>query len=43
MSDKSITYANEFKRLFIDQYMSDKTPREIFEVYGLDVEILGMR
>ncbi|WP_036746397.1 IS3 family transposase [Paenibacillus sp. UNC451MF] len=43
VSEKSITYADEFKRLFIDQYMSGQTPREIFEAHGFDVEMLGMK
>jgi len=43
VSEKSITYADEFKRLFIDQYMSGRTPREIFEASGFDVEILGIK
>lgn len=43
VSEKSITYANEFKRVFIDQYVSGRTPREIFETSGFQVEILGMK
>ncbi|MFB9326484.1 HTH domain-containing protein, partial [Paenibacillus aurantiacus] len=43
VSEKSITYADEFKRLFIDQYMLGRTPREIFEASGFDVEMLGMK
>lgn len=43
VSDKSITYSDEFKRLFIDEYMEGKTPREIFESRGFDVEILGIK
>lgn len=43
VSEKSITYADEFKRLFIEQYLLGQTPREIFEANGLDVEILGMK
>lgn len=43
VSDKAITYSDEFKRLFIDQYMEGKTPREIFESHGFSVEILGMK
>lgn len=43
VSEKSITYADEFKRLFIDQYLLGRTPREIFEENGLDVEMLGMK
>ncbi|UUZ90140.1 IS3 family transposase [Paenibacillus sp. P25] len=43
VSEKSITYADEFKRLFIDQYLLGRTPREIFEANGFDVEMLGMK
>jgi putative transposase len=43
ISEKSITYADEFKRLFIDLYMSGKTPREIFEAHGFDVRVIGMK
>ena len=43
VSEKSITYADEFKRLFIDQYPLGRTPREIFEASGFDVEMLGMK
>ncbi|MCF2941740.1 hypothetical protein L1N85_25765 [Paenibacillus alkaliterrae] len=43
VSDKAITYADEFKQLFIDQYMTGKTPREIFEAHGFDVTVIGMK
>lgn len=43
VSDKAITYSDEFKRLFIDQYMDGKKPREIFEAQGFNVEVLGMK
>jgi len=43
VSAKSITYSDEFKRLFIDQYIEGKTPREIFESQGFNVEVLGMK
>ncbi|GGA51005.1 IS3 family transposase [Paenibacillus physcomitrellae] len=42
VSEKSLTYTDEFKRLFIDQYLSGKTPREIFETAGFDVSLIGM-
>ncbi|TXK65561.1 IS3 family transposase, partial [Paenibacillus sp. N3.4] len=41
ISDKAITYADEFKKLFIEQYMAGKPPREIFEAYGFDVNVIG--
>ena len=43
VSDKAITYADEFKRLFIDEYMMGKTPREIFEAHGFDVAVIGIK
>lgn len=43
ISDKAITYSDEFKQLFIDQYMMGISPREIFEANGFDVYILGMK
>ncbi|WP_241675027.1 HTH domain-containing protein [Paenibacillus luteus] len=43
VSEKSITYADEFKRLFIDQYVLGRTPREIFETSGFQVEVLGLK
>jgi putative transposase len=43
VSDKAITYADEFKRIFIDRYLEGKTPRAIFEENGFDVTILGMK
>lgn len=43
VSEKAITYADEFKQLFIDQYLGGKTPREIFEANGFDVNVLGMK
>jgi putative transposase len=43
VSEKSITYSDEYKRLFIDQYLLERTPREIFEACGFQVEILGMK
>lgn len=43
VSEKSITYADEFKRLFINQYMLGKTPRKIFEANGFDVQVIGIK
>lgn len=43
VSEKSITYSDEFKRLFIDEYLKGKTPRIIFEEAGFDISILGVR
>jgi transposase InsO family protein len=43
VSDKAITYSDEFKRLFIDRYLTGKTPREIFEAEGFNIEVLGKK
>lgn len=43
VSEKAITYTDEFKRLFIDEYMSGKLPRDIFKENGFDVEIIGIK
>lgn len=43
VSDKAITYSDEFKRLFMDEYMGGKTSRQIFESHGFNVEVLGMK
>lgn len=43
VSTKAITYTDEFKQIFIDQYEKGKFPREIFEEFGgFDIEIIGM-
>lgn len=41
VSEKGITYSDEFKRLFITEHEKRKLPRQIFEENGFDVEILG--
>lgn len=43
VSERTITYADAFKSQFIDEYLAGKTPRQIFEEYGFDIEILGMK
>lgn len=43
VSDKAITYSDEFKQIFIDQYIEGKTPREIFEAHGFTIDVLGMK
>lgn len=42
VSDKAITYTDEFKRLFIAQSETGKLPREIFEEAGFDVSVIGI-
>lgn len=43
VSEKSITYSDEFNRLFIDKYLKGKTPKVIFEEAGFDVNLIGVR
>jgi hypothetical protein len=43
VSIKSITYTDEFKHIFIVENEKGKLPREIFEEYGFDINILGMK
>lgn len=43
ISDRAITYSDEFKQLFIDQYMMGRSPREIFEANGFDLHVIGMK
>ncbi|MCY6353836.1 HTH domain-containing protein, partial [Clostridium sp. ZS2-4] len=43
VSEKSITYSDEFKRIFIEEYLRGITPRVIFINAGFNVEILGVR
>jgi putative transposase len=43
VSENAITYTDEFKRLFIDEYMSGKLPRTIFMENSFDVEIIGIK
>jgi cell division protein FtsB len=40
-SMKGITYTDEFKRIFIAENERGKFPRDIFEDYGFDINILG--
>lgn len=42
VSDKSITYTDEFKSIFIAENEKGKFPREIFEEFGFDINILGV-
>lgn len=42
ISSKSITYTDEFKRIFIAENENGKLPRQIFEENGFDVEVLGI-
>lgn len=41
VSAKAITYTEEFKGFFIDEYHKGKMPSEIFQEAGFDLEALG--
>ncbi|NWK12370.1 HTH domain-containing protein, partial [Clostridium cadaveris] len=43
VSEKAITYTNEFKIHFIAEYSKGKTSRVIFEEAGFDINTLGIR
>ena len=43
VSEKSITYSDVFKRLFIEEYLRGKTPRVIFEECGFDITVVGTK
>lgn len=43
VSERTITYADAFKSQFIDEYLAGKTPRQIFEKYEFDIDVLGMK
>lgn len=42
VSSKSITYTDEFKRIFIAESKKGKLPRLIFEENGFDIDIIGI-
>lgn len=43
VSEKSITYTDEFKNIFIDEYQAGKLPRQIFEENGFDADVIGIK
>lgn len=42
VSEKAITYTDEFKAIAIKEYEQGKLPRQIFESAGFDIEIVGI-
>lgn len=42
VSDKAITYTDEFKRIFMSENETGKLPRLIFEEHGFDIDIVGI-
>lgn len=43
VSEKAITYSEEFKNIFISEYENGLSSRMIFEKYGFSFKILGKR
>lgn len=43
VSDKWITYTDEFKRIFIVENNNGKFPKQIFEEPDFNTDILGMK
>lgn len=43
ISEKAITYTEEFKQIFISERQKGTFAKEIFLEYGLDVKLLGAR
>jgi len=43
VSEKGITYTDEFKAIAIKRYEDGKSSREIFEDAGFDVDIVGIQ
>nr|WP_229168045.1 MULTISPECIES: IS3 family transposase [Bacillus cereus group] len=43
VSQKGITYTDEFKRIFIEENEKGKYPRDIFEECGFDIEVIGIQ
>lgn len=43
VSQKGITYTEEFKHIFIEENEKGKLPRNIFEECGFDIDMIGMK
>ncbi|WP_090997962.1 IS3 family transposase [Bacillus sp. 491mf] len=43
VSEKVITYTDEFKRIFIEENEKGKLPRDIFEECDFDIDVIGMQ
>ncbi len=41
VSEKGITYEENFKELFLNDYNNGMGPTEIFQKYGFDTDVLG--
>ncbi|PEB38403.1 IS3 family transposase [Bacillus pseudomycoides] len=43
VSEKGLTYTDEFKRIFIEENEKGKLPRVIFEECGFDIDVIGLQ
>lgn len=43
VSELAITYKYDFKKKFMEEYLTGKLPRQIFEENGFDINILGIK
>ncbi|MEG2058060.1 MAG: IS3 family transposase, partial [Romboutsia sp.] len=43
VSQKGITYTDEFKHIFITENENGKLPRQVFEECGFDIDIIGIK
>lgn len=43
VSSLAITYTDDFKNKFMDEYLAGKLPRQIFDENGFDIDILGIK
>lgn len=43
VSEKSITYTDQFKRAFVEAYLKGEKPKDIFQKAGFDIEIIGVK
>ncbi len=43
VSNKAITYSEEFKELFVFEYENGLTPSMIFSKYGFDPKVIGRK
>ena len=41
VTERRITYSDEFKKKFVEEYRAGKNPRQIFKDAGFDVNALG--
>lgn len=43
VSEQSITYSDSFKNKFMDEHLTGKLPRQIFEENGFDIDVIGLK